>query len=268
MRREGEIRVGGRRLAYLEAGSQGPVLLLAHGFPLDRWMWRHQIDHFEKTCRVLAIDLRGFGRSEPGDEEASMEQMADDCAAVAEATVGGESVTFVGLSMGGYVAWQFWKRHRQRLSRLVLCDTRAKGDTEDVARGRRRMAYDVLARGPIVAVESLLPRLLSPGNHLQQPELVESLRGTMMSTSASAIAAAQRGLASRRDVVSWLGEIDVPALLICGAEDEISRPEEMQEIAERMPRARFVCIPGAGHMAPLENPDAVNRSIDAFLFSA
>lgn len=263
-----QVQIGARRLAVHQVGDRGPILLMVHGFPLDHSMWQFQIAEFADRCRVLAVDLRGFGASESRDETVSMEQYADDLAALLDELGIAEPVNYLGLSMGGYVAWQFWKRHRQRLERLILCDTRARADNDEVARGRRRMAYDVLAQGSEMVADSMLPRLLAPDTAMRFPERVDALRQVISRTAPSAIAAAQRGMSVRLDVTSWLGAIDTPALLICGVEDEISRPEEMEGMAAAMPNGRFICVPDAGHMAPLENPEFVNRSIDAFLFSA
>lgn len=258
----------GHRLAYVRRGERGPLLFFVHGFPLDHTMWQFQLDAFQDRCRMIAVDLRGFGSSKSRDEAVSMEQYADDCAALLDELSIDEPVCYVGLSMGGYVGWQFWKRHRERVGRFILCDTRARSDNDEVARGRQRMAYEVLSQGARVVADSMLSRLLAPESVHRFPERVEGLRQVILRTEPSAIAAAQRGMATRLDVSSWLPQIDVPTLMICGIEDEISRPEEMEMMAASMPLARFACIPAAGHMAPLENPEAVNRSIDAFLFSA
>ena len=261
------IEIGKRRLAYLRRGDCGPVLMLVHGFPLDHTMWKFQIEAFADRCRVIAVDLRGFGESSSQDETVTMERYADDCALLLDDLEIREPITYCGLSMGGYVGWQFWKRHRPRLERFVLCDTKAKADNDEVARGRQRMAYEVLAKGAGIVVDSMLPRLFAPATFRNHPERVADLERVMRATSPSAIAAALRGMASRMDVTGWLASIELPTLVICGVEDEISRPEEMEAIAGAMPAARFVCLPEAGHMSPLENPDAFNRSLEAFLFS-
>ena len=157
-----KVDLGHAKIAVHLAGDKGPVLALAHGFPLDHSMWKYQIEYFSKRTRVVAFDLRGFGQSTGGSENCTMADYADDCAAALMALGYEEPVVFCGLSMGGYVAWQFWKRHRQMLAGLILCDTRAAADTEEVARGRRRMAFDVLARGSHFVADAMLPRLMAP----------------------------------------------------------------------------------------------------------
>ncbi len=259
------VDLGYAKIAVQLAGDRGPVLVLAHGFPLDHGMWKYQIEHFAFQARVIALDLRGFGQSRGGEGACSMADYADDCAATLRALGVDDPVVFCGLSMGGYVAWQFWKRHREMLGQLILCDTRAAADSEEVARGRRRMAFDVLARGSAYVADAMLPRLMAPETYEEFTERVEALRQVMVSNSPEAIATAQRAMASRVDVSRWLSQIDVPALGICGVDDEISRVDEMEGIVKEMPHARLAVIPAAGHMAPYENPQKVNEAIEVFL---
>jgi pimeloyl-ACP methyl ester carboxylesterase len=259
------VDLGYAKIAVELVGDRGPVLVLAHGFPLDHGMWQYQIEHFASQARVIAMDLRGFGQSRGGEGSCSMADYADDCAATLKALGVEEPVVFCGLSMGGYVAWQFWKRHREMLGQLILCDTRAEADTEEVARGRNRMAFDVLARGSAFVADAMLPRLMSPETYEQFPERVEALRQVMIKNSPEAIAMAQRAMASRVNATRWLSQIDVPTLGICGVDDEISRVDEMENMVREMPQARLVVIPAAGHMAPFENPVKVNEAIEVFL---
>lgn len=257
--------LGKSKLHVCVAGEQGPPLALVHGFPLDHRMWRFQIEACSNHARVIAIDLRGFGQSSGDVSDITMSDYADDCAAVLKALKVDEPVVLCGLSMGGYVAWQFWKRHRERLAGLVLCDTRAAADTEEVARGRRKMAFDVLARGSGFVADAMLPRLMAPETFDRFPDRIAELRQVIEATDPEAIAGAQRAMATRVDVYGWLKEIAVPSLVLCGVHDEVSRLDEMQDFASQMPDARFVAVPDAGHMAPLENPEPVNAAIQAFL---
>jgi len=258
------IHVGDIRLNVIEKG-RGTPLLLAHGYPLDYSMWRGQVDGLADTWRVIAPDLRGFGASDATPGTVTMQQMADDLAALLDALAIQEPVVFCGLSMGGYVAWQFALRHRARLTQLILCDTRAIADSAEAAAGRVKTAEKVLAEGSAVAADALLPKLFAPATYQQQPQIVEVTRQVILRTKPDGIAAALRGMAQRPDVTIQLNGIEVPALLICGQHDGISPPDEMRGIAAQMPNARFVEIAAAGHMAPLEQPDAVNRAFREFL---
>jgi 3-oxoadipate enol-lactonase len=283
------LRVCGTELRYVDRGTGLPFVFV-HGFPLDHTMWAGQLDGWVKppsefllgeaflhavekskssipSIRMIAPDLRGFGRSpwNKGDDKVTIEQFADDLAALLDGLGIEEPVVLCGLSMGGYVAFQFWRRYAARLGGLVLCDTRATADTPQAAMARLEMADRVLCEGPGPLVENMLPRLFAESTRRRQPELVESLRRTMMGNDPHGIAAAARGMAERPDMTSALSEIACPTLVLAGQSDVISPPSEMRTMAEAIPGAKFVEISAAGHMAPLENPAEVNAAIASFL---
>ncbi len=145
-----QVQVGQSTIHYLDRKSTSdpgaPTLLMVHGFPLDHSMWRYQIRPLSEHGRVLCPDLPGFGRSTTGGQPISMRQMADDLAGYLD-QLGIDQVVFCGLSMGGYIGWQFWRHHSQRLSGLIACDTRSGADTETVARARRISANLVRQQG-------------------------------------------------------------------------------------------------------------------------
>ena len=254
-------------LHVVEAG-QGSPLLLVHGFPLDHSMWRGQIDELSRQFRVIAPDLRGFGKSTAPDADIiTMEQFADDLARLLDELRVTEPITFCGLSMGGYIAWQFWKRHADRLAALILCDTRAAADAEEMARGRRLAASRVVEEGLAEFANGMIPKLFAESTIADNPALVEATLDVMVAAPPRAVAAALRGMAERADMSAELSKINVPALVVCGEHDPISPSDEMRAIAADMPHAQFVEVADAGHMAPLEQPDRVNNAIRGFLLS-
>ena len=260
-----QLTVNGVRLNFWDEG-QGAPLLLVHGFPLNHAMWREQLPALAVRRRVIAPDLRGFGGSEvTGAAVVSMDQFADDCAALLDELGIREPITFCGLSMGGYIGWSFVRRHGQRLARLILCDTRAAADTPEAAANRRKVADQVSAEGTQSLVRAMLPKLLARGTIENQPAVVEFLKEMMSASAPTGVAAAQRGMAERADARELLSTIEIPALLIVGIEDAISTADEMRGMAEAMPQAGLVIVQDAGHMAPLENPAIVNRAIEDFL---
>jgi 3-oxoadipate enol-lactonase len=276
-------------LSYADHGAGVPVLLV-HGFPLDHTMWMGQIGGLTGQAgdllvgesfmpprapnklsappiRLIAPDLRGFGRSRPekADETVTMDEFADDLASLLDGLSVREPVVFCGLSMGGYIAFQFWRKYAARLRGLILCDTRAAADTPDGAAGRRDMADRVLREGPAPLVDTMLPKLLAEATQRQRPTVVDGLRSVMMANDPHGIAAAARGMAERPDMTGTLGQIGCPTLVLVGQNDAISTPTEMRGLAQAIPGAKFVEIPAAGHLSPLENPAAVNAAIGAFL---
>lgn len=260
------VEVSGVRFRVADEGH-GPAILFVHGFPLDHSMWRAQIDEFSKTHRVIAPDLRGFGETDGALYSVSMEQFADDLAELLDVLAVEGPVIFCGLSMGGYIAWQFVQRHPARVAKLILCDTRASADSPEAAANRMKMADIVLKEGPEPVAWAMMPKLFAQCSSERCPGIIASVRQMVMATNPVAIAAAHRGMAIRPDVTSLLPALRIPALIICGENDVISPPEEMKSIAQHMPNAQFALIPHAGHMAPMEQPEIVNSIIRRFLIS-
>jgi len=262
-----DIRLPDEQVLGVEDRGGGTPILFVHGFPLNRTMWAGQIEELAHSFRVIAPDLRGFGESGGDSDVLTMEQFADDLNALLEALHITEPVCLCGLSMGGYIAFRFAEKYAARLRALILCDTRSGPDSEEAVKNRRQLAEKVLRSGPETAVTTMLPKLVSERTRTDRPEIVERLREMILQTDRRSIAAALHGMAARPDSTPLLGEIHVPALLLCGTEDVLTPPGVMQEMAERLPHAQFVEIPETGHMAPLEDPAAVNREIRRFLDS-
>jgi pimeloyl-ACP methyl ester carboxylesterase len=255
-------------LSYIDRGQGTPVLLV-HGFPLDYTMWNAQIDALSARARVIAPDLRGYGQSPLGqvnsDRGITMDEYADELAELLDALHISEPIILAGFSMGGYIAWQFVRKHGHRLRALIQCDTRAIADTDEARAGRIKMADNVAEWGSPRVAEMMGPKLLSAKALETRPELMAEIRRVVSNTSPAAIAAAQRGMAARSDVTAMLPSIKVPTLILVGAEDAISTRDEMREIAEAIPNAEFVEIPNSGHMTTMENPMAVNEAFSRFL---
>jgi len=256
--------VNGLKLAFVDQG-QGPVLMLVHGFPLDHTMWNGQINPLGRHCRVIVPDLRGFGASDVTSGTTTMAQMADDLARLLDALAIDQPVVLCGLSMGGYVAMEFYRRHAARLKGLILCDTRATADTPEAAAGRRETARRVLEEGPGFLAETMLPKLLAETTFANHPRVAEVLRQTIRDGSPEGIAAAARGMAERADSRDLLPRIGCSTLVVVGAADAIAPPAEMRAMAEAIPDARLVIVPDAGHMSPAENPAAFNAAVLEFV---
>ena len=258
------VRAGHIELSVMERG-RGMPLVLVHGFPLDRRMWDAQIEHFAKRRRVIAPDLRGFGSSPPVQGATSIEQMADDLDALLTALGVDQPVVLCGLSMGGYVAFQFWRKYSARLRGLVLCDTRAVADTSEGAQGRLKQAELVAREGTAPLVETMLPKLLAPSTLSTRPLVAELVQTMILAASREGVVAALKALAARPDVRGYLPRIKTPTLVVVGQHDAISTPAEMRLLAQAMPRAEFVMIEDCGHMSPMENPSSFNRAVETYL---
>lgn len=255
-------------MACEERGA-GRVVVLVHGFPLDHTMWASQIETLSKRYRILAPDLRGFGRTPLGKiDRASgitMERCADDLADMLDALGIKGKVVLCGFSMGGYVAWQFWHRYRERLRGLILCDTKAASDSEEARAKRLETAAHISELGSAKFADEMLPKLFAANSLKQRREAVDRTRAVISQTPPASIAAALRGMAARPSMTATLSAIAVPTLAIVGAEDAISPPAEMREMTKAIKNAELVEVPDAGHMTPVENPTVVNEAIQGFL---
>ena len=247
--------------------GQGKPILFVHGFPLSHAMWNAQIPVFAAEHRVIVPDLRGFGDSVDTEGTVSMEDFADDLAAILDDLQVAEPVVFCGLSMGGYIAFQFVRKYRRRLRGLVLCDTRASADTPDVVENRLKVARLVVESGTQAVADVMLPKAFGPKTYAERPEVVEAVRSMMIASDPTGVAAASRGMAVRPDMTSLLPSIDLPTLVIVGADDGLTPPSEMRRMADAIPGAQFKTIPDAGHVTPLENPTAFNAVLAQFLDS-
>jgi pimeloyl-ACP methyl ester carboxylesterase len=215
--------------------------------------------------RVIAPDLPGFGDSDPPSRSMTVDDYADDLAAVLDALEVREPVTFCGLSMGGYVAFAFFRRHRNRLRRVVLCDTKSAADPVEKRADRERLAIEVSEQGTAKLAQKMPSNLLGQTTQRERPSIVETVREMIADATPAGVAAASRSMALRPDSAGLLAEIDVDTLVVCGNEDTISPPQEMREMADKIRGAAYVEIAGAGHLAPLEKPAEFNDALLQFL---
>ncbi len=254
--------VNGRRLDVRIQGTGRP-LLLVHGFPLDHKMWRHQIEHFSHFMQVIAPDLIGYGTSGPEDRvQLTMNDYADDLAELITQLMLQSSVTYCGLSMGGYIGWQFLQTYGHLVDRVIQCNTRSAADDEKTARGRRLAASQVLKHGVSEIVSHMPIKLLGPN----APSLLASeIRQVIIATPPETIAAGQLAMAMRPNMTDFLPKINQPTLLIGGDDDTITPSKEMESMSQSIPNVVFVSIPGVGHMTPLEAPQQFNGIVEQFL---
>jgi pimeloyl-ACP methyl ester carboxylesterase len=244
----------------------GPVVVLLHGFPLDHTMWEYQKGSIGAQYRVITPDLRGHGKTAAPDGIYPIDDMADDVLETLDALKITEPFVLGGLSMGGYVALSIAVRQPKRIRGLILMDTRATADTAETARVREDLARQVEISGSVESVvEAMLPVLFAPATRARHADLIARVGDRMFQTNPRGVVGTLRGLARRPDRTGDLGRITVPSLVLVGEDDAITPPDASRKLAEAVPGARFVTIPDAGHLAPLENPTASNAAILQFL---
>ena len=259
----GVASVRGIEMTYDDAG-RGAAVVLLHGFPLDRSIWREQSRALGAACRMIAPDLRGHGETPLGDVVVTMGEMAEDVAALLD-TLSVERVVLGGLSMGGYVAFEFFRRFPRRVRALVLADTRPQADTDEGRRTREETAQRALRDGMAPIADSMLPKLLSAATREREPEVFERVREMVLGTEPAGAAAALRAMAVRRDQTDLLPSIDVPTLIIVGSEDQLTPPSDSEAMHARIKNARLVRIEGAAHMSNVERPAEFNRALVEFV---
>ncbi|MBL7964131.1 MAG: alpha/beta fold hydrolase [Flavobacteriales bacterium] len=241
-----------------------PTLLMLHGFPHDHALWTEQMEGLSDLAEVIAPDLLGFGTGGAVPDVLTMEDYAADVKALLDAR-GIERVVLGGLSMGGYVALAFLQRWPEGVQGLLLINTRATADALDARAAREATAMEVLANGTSVLARAMLPRVLSEKTRREKPDVVAHVRSMMERQDPRAVAAAARGMARRPDRSFLLPGVRVPALVITGAEDELMPLPTSQAMAEAIPGARLVVIPGVAHLSNMEDADHFNYVVRDFL---
>jgi pimeloyl-ACP methyl ester carboxylesterase len=249
------------RLHHVEKGN-GPALVLLHAFPNDGALWRPQLEAFGASHRLVAPDLRGFGRSPDTDGAAvAMDAYADDVVAVMDALRIGRAVVG-GISLGGYVALSLVLRHPDRVRGLVLANTRAGADNPDWARFREDLVRAVEARGAEAIVESYGDKPFRP----DCPQGVkDEVRAMMRRQRKHGLASGIRGMATRPDRTGELARIAVPTLVVSGTADRYIPSAEGEAMHRAIAGSRFVDIPGAGHLSNMDSPGAFNAALGEFL---
>jgi pimeloyl-ACP methyl ester carboxylesterase len=257
-------KVNGLVMAWDDVGS-GPAVVLIHGFPLCRRMWKPQVPALTAAgYRVIACDLRGFGESESVGSGLSMDLLADDVAALLD-HLGIERAVIGGMSMGGYVLLNLIDRHPQRVAAALFMVTRAAADDEPGKLRRTSLAQEVAKGRPEVVTEAFEEILFASDVPSTRPDLIARVRTWMEATAPEGLKGGLLAMRDRRDYVDLLGNFNVPSLVIGAERDRAVPLEHSSVLAQGLPAARLCIIPGAGHMANLEQPEAFNRCVLEFL---
>jgi len=256
--------VRGIETAYDDYEGRGAPVVLLHGFPFNRSMWREQAASLAPRHRVVTPDLRGHGETTVTDEPATMEEMADDLAALLD-ELGIERAVVAGLSMGGYVALAFCRKYPERVSGLVLADTRATPDNEDGKRTREETARRALEEGMGPIADAMMPKLLAPATLERSPRTVARVREMILGTEPRGAASALRGMALRRDQTDLLPRLQAPALVLVGSEDSLTPPSDAEAMHNLIPDSRLVVLDGAAHVSNLERAEEFNLAVREFL---
>lgn len=260
-----QIEHQGITINYRDEG-EGAAVIFLHAFALNQTMWDEQIVSLKDNYRVISLDNRGFGKSSVVEGTAQMSDMAADVRQLLRA-LGIARATLVGLSMGGYIALAFCRAYPEAVRALVLADTRATADSEEARANRLRSAEKAEREGARAIADETTPKLLGKTTLEQNPALVERVHAIQASNPPAGIAAAQRGMAARRDSLDLLPQIQAPTLVIVGDEDTLTPPAEAEVIHQGIAHSQLRVIERAGHLSNMEQPEAFNAALREWLGS-
>jgi pimeloyl-ACP methyl ester carboxylesterase len=260
------LRSDDAEIVYEIQGSGAPVVLL-HPFPCHHDFWNPVAPALNSRYRLITPDLRGHGDSEIGEGPALMAKHAQDVARVMDAAGVGKAA-FIVCSIGGYISFEFWRRFRERVSALALCNSRPQADTMEARANRLKAAADVVEQGTEQFLESMIPKLMGRTTVGTRPDLVDGARRMMRKMSPQDISLIQRGMAERPDSVGDLNTINVPTLTVMGEEDVLSTVADGELMRQNIAGSQLKVIPKAGHYAPWEQPEVVGKILRQFLDDA
>lgn len=249
-----------------EGNPKSKHIIFIHGFPYDHTMWDNQINSLKDEFYCVAYDLRGLGKSKPGDGLHTIETHADDLFAIMKELKLRKPV-LCGLSMGGYIALRAVERSQSKFKGLILCNTKSEADT-DIAKltraaGIKQINEKGIEKFVTNAVRNCFCDLSLRGNNRKEmylPTLAKALKSKPAGLKSALLA-----MAARTDTTAFLPNINIPTLLISGQLDKLTPPQNMKKMADMIPNSDFGIAPRAGHMAPVENPGFVSDMIKGFM---
>lgn len=254
--------IDGTEIGYDDVGS-GLPLLFVHAFPLNRTMWAPQVSALVERCRCIAVDLRGFGET-PARPPCSMDTYADDLARTMD-HLRVERAVVAGCSMGGYVAFAMWRRHQDRVRALVLADTRATADTDEIRARRRSLIETARTQGSTAVANLQIASLIGKTAREKQPDTYDAVHRMIAQTSPDGIVGALEAMMARPDSTPTLETITVPTLIVVGDEDVPTPVSDAKAMHERIAGSQLQVIANAGHLANLERPAAFNHLLTEFV---
>lgn len=251
-------------LSYDDLGEGDLPIIFLHGFPFDKSMWSQQLEDLSSSYRVIACDIRGFGKSRDEVTSFSIDLFSIDLARFMCA-LGIKKAVICGLSMGGYIALNFQKKYPELVEALVLCDTQCISDSKDVKQGRMLEIHDIEENGPKAFNEKFVNKVFAEESLTEKPEVVEMVTNVVNNNSRHIIAEGLRALSARSETCSSLSEIPVPMLIICGREDKVTPLEQSEYMHQVADQSSFAVIEKAGHVSNLEQPEIFNQHLKDFL---
>ncbi len=249
---------------FIEGDKEKTPVLFVHGFPFDHHMWENQISKLSSEYLCISYDIRGLGDSDPGDGQYTIEAFVDDLEIVMNEMNISKPV-LCGFSMGGYISLRAVERMESKFAGLILCDTKSSPDTNEGKIGRAQGIKKINTEGAAAYVQNFIPNCFCEYSLENKKELVQECITRSEFFSPGGIKGCLLAMAGRTDTTEYLSSIGFPVLVLCGEEDNLTTPDVMMGMSDKIQNSEFFTISKAGHLSPLENPAEVNKHISVFL---
>jgi 3-oxoadipate enol-lactonase len=240
-----------------------PVIFI-HGFPFDKSTWQPQMDFLSKTNRVIAYDIRGFGKSTINEEEESIGLFADDLILFMDA-LNIDKAIVCGLSMGGYILLNAANKYPNRFSGIILSDTQCIADTAEIKEKRNETISKINDTGINDFTDSFIENIFCDKTLELKKDIVEKVRNIILSAKQQSIIRTLGVLAQRSETCADLSKIKIPTLIICGREDKVTPLEQSKFLNGSIPNSILNIIDDAGHLSNLEQPEQFNKTLKKFI---
>jgi 3-oxoadipate enol-lactonase len=251
-------------LSYDDVGEGSTPVICLHGYPFDKTMWQGQLDFLKSSIRIIACDIRGFGKSTDEESHLSIDLFGEDLIAFMD-KLNIDKAIVCGLSMGGFIALNALKRFPNRFEALILCDTQCIADTVEVKEKRYKIIDDINANGVTNFNKGFIKSVFHKDSLNDKKDLVEKLRGVVFANSQHIITMGLTALAERSETCSTLNDITIPTLIICGREDEVTPLVQSEFMNSTIKGSMLRVIDNAGHVSNLEQPLEFNKQLLNFL---
>ncbi len=260
------LNINNLNLSYDDVGEGNIPIIFLHGFPFDKSMWAKQLDFFATTNRVIAIDIRGFGKSTDESTPLSIDLFSDDLMLFMNQMKISKAI-ICGLSMGGFIALNAQARFPDRFEAIILCDTQCIADTIEVKLNRYKTIDEIALNGTLNFNEAFIKKVFCKNSFTNKQEIVTQLRSVVMANPEQIVINGLKALAERSETCSTLSEINIPTLIICGREDEVTPLEQSEFLHTSIKASALHIIDDAGHVSNIEQPEEFNNEISKFLLA-
>jgi 3-oxoadipate enol-lactonase len=256
--------INGASIYFDDFGEGETPIIFIHGFPFDKSSWQPQMDFLGKTNRVIAYDIRGFGKSTAGHEKISIQLFANDLINFMDALAIKKAIV-CGLSMGGYILLNAVHQYPERFKAIILSDTQCIADSAEAKDKRMQTVTKIKTDGLQEFADGFVKNIFCQQSKDNKKELVESIKNIILNTPSQTITDTLIALAQRSETCSVLQQITLPVLLLCGSEDKVTPVEQAEFMHRNISNSTLQTISNAGHMANMEQPEVFNQHIVAFI---